>query len=85
MRRQEITLKIKGLIRVRKYLFNEPERYPESHLNESPFYHSVKIYGVKGLKGGARRQIGYVTKQTITQGFDILDKYKIFHYFHYQL
>lgn len=63
---------------VRKYLFNEPERYPESHLNESPFYHSVKIYGVKGLKGGARRQIGYVTKQTITQGFDILDKYKIF-------
>ena len=63
---------------VRKYLFNEPERYPESKLSDKPFLNCIKIYGVKGLKGGARRQVGYVSKETITSGLDLLEKPKIF-------
>lgn len=63
---------------VRKYLFNEPERYPDSQLSDAQFRGSTHIYGVKGLKGGARRVQGYVTRDTITSGFDSIDKYKIF-------
>ena len=33
---------------VRKYLFNEPDRYPDSMLSDVPFPNSVKIFGVKG-------------------------------------
>lgn len=46
---------------IRKDLFNSPERYPLSNLQAEPFYGSVKIYGVKGIKGGARRTIGYIS------------------------
>ena len=63
---------------VRKYLFNEPHRYPQSKLSDQPFNNSIAIYGVKGLKGGAKRIKGYVTKETITAGVDLLDKYNIF-------
>ena len=63
---------------IRKYLFNEPERYPDAHLSEQPFENSVKIHGVKGIKGGARRQIGYITRRIVTSGEDSIDKYKLF-------
>ena len=63
---------------IRKYLFNEPDRYPEANLSERPFHNSVKIHGVKGIKGGARRQVGYITRQTITTGKKSIDKYKLF-------
>jgi len=63
---------------VRKYLFNEPDRYPESNLQLKPFKDSVKIYGVKGIKGGARRMVGYVTRKTITSNIEAIDKYKLF-------
>lgn len=63
---------------IRKYLFNEPERYPDSNLQFKPFKDSVKIYGVKGIKGGARRMIGYITKKTVTSNIDAIDKHKLF-------
>lgn len=63
---------------IRKYLFNEPERYPESKLSETPFKDSVKIHGVKGIKGGARRQIGYVSSMIVTNGKEWVNKYKLF-------
>lgn len=63
---------------IRKYLFNEPERYPESNLQLKPFKDSVKIYGVKGIKGGARRMVGYIAKKTITSNIEAIDKYKLF-------
>ncbi len=63
---------------IRKYLFNEPERYPEANLSEQPFTNSVKIHGVKGIKGGARRQVGYITRKTVTTGQESIDKYKLF-------
>ena len=59
-------------------MFNEPDRYPEANLSERPFHNSVKIHGVKGIKGGARRQVGYITRQTITTGKESIDKYKLF-------
>lgn len=37
---------------IRKDLFNSPERYPQSGLSFVDFVGGVKIYGVKGIKGG---------------------------------
>lgn len=63
---------------VRKDLFNSPERYPSSNLSEEPFVNSIKIYGVKGIKGGARRMVGFVSPSIIIKKMDIVDKYKLF-------
>lgn len=63
---------------IRKYLFNEPSRYPGSNLSEFPFPNSVKIYGVKGIKGGARRTSGFITNKTVTAGRENIEKYKLF-------
>ena len=63
---------------IRKFLFNEPDRYPEANLSDKPFHNCVKIHGVKGIKGGARRQVGYITRNTVTAGEDSIDKYKLF-------
>ena len=63
---------------IRKDLFNSPERYPSSNLSDTPFAQSVKIYGVKGIKGGARRMIGYITQNTVTKNQNIISKYKLY-------
>ncbi len=63
---------------IRKYLFNKPDRYPEAHLSNMPFKNSIEIFGVKGIKGGARRVSGYISRNSVTTGNDSLDKYKIF-------
>lgn len=63
---------------IRGFLFNEPERYPNSQLSDKPFSGSLKVYGVKGIKGGARRVTGYVNRQTATSNVDSIDKYKLF-------
>lgn len=63
---------------IRGYLFNNPERYPHSKLSFSPFNNSLHIYGVKGIKGGAKRIDGYVTKETATNNKETINYYKIF-------
>ncbi len=63
---------------IRKDLFNSPERYPSAHLSETPFEGSVKIYGVKGIKGGAKRTEGYITSTPITKNGSTVDMYKLF-------
>ena len=63
---------------IRKDLFNSPERYPLSNLQSEPFYGCVKIYGVKGIKGGARRTIGYISPRIITKNKAAVNKYKLF-------
>lgn len=65
---------------IRKDLFNSPERYPLSNLQAESFYGSVKIYGVKGIKGGARRTIGYISPGIITKNKVAVNKYKLFFY-----
>jgi site-specific DNA-methyltransferase (adenine-specific) len=63
---------------IRNYLFNEPDRYPESKLQLTPFNNCLKVYGVKGIKGGAKRMIGFVTKETASKNLDSIPKFKIF-------
>lgn len=63
---------------IRNYLFNEPHRYPESKLDFKPFNNSIRVYGVKGIKGGARRIVGYVTRNTATKNIETIDMHKIF-------
>ena len=59
-------------------LFNAPENYPQSQLSESPFPNSVKIFGVKGNKGGAKRVVGFVSIKFPSQAIDEIRKFKIF-------
>ena len=63
---------------IRKDLFNSPDRYPDAHLSHTPFDGCVKIYGVKGIKGGAKRTEGYITFTPITKNASTVDKYKLF-------
>lgn len=63
---------------IRKDLFNSPERYPLSNLKEIPFDGCVTIYGVKGIKGGAKRTIGYISPSIITKNNQAIEKYKLF-------
>ena len=41
-------------------IFNNKENYSEYKLSESEFPNSVLIWGVKGIKGGAKRVVGYI-------------------------
>ena len=41
-------------------LFNNPEKYNFANLTSYPGLNKYKIYGVKGIKGGAKRTTGYV-------------------------
>ncbi len=63
---------------VRKDLFNSPQNYPDSNLREECFDGSVRIYGVKGIKGGAKRKTGYVSPVIITRNVDSLPQHKLF-------
>lgn len=63
---------------IRKFLFNEPHRYADAELSEKPFINSIKIFGVKGLKGGAKRKVGYINKKIVVRNIDTIKKYKLF-------
>ena len=63
---------------VRKDLFNSPHRYPDSNLSDTPFENSIRIYGVKGIKGGARRLSGYISDSIITRNKEAIGLYKLY-------
>jgi hypothetical protein len=63
---------------IRKDLFNNPEKYSSSVLSDTPFNNSLKIYGVKGKKGGAKRTSCYIDRASATDKYNAIDKYKIF-------
>lgn len=63
---------------IRGYLFNNPERYPDSNLQDKPFPGSIKAYGVKGIKGGAKRTIGYISPSIVTDNIQAIDMYKLY-------
>ncbi len=63
---------------IETWLFNEPTRLTGANLSDKPFENSVKIHGVTGVKGGARRVQGYVNKNVVTCNEENVDKYKIF-------
>ncbi len=59
-------------------LFNEPKHYPHTNLSEKSFPNSYKIYGVRGIKGGARRVTGYVNFDKNNDKDHNFDKFKLF-------
>ena len=63
---------------IRKDIFNNPDRYPGSNLQKEKFNRSLKIYGVKGIKGGARRTEGYINPGIATDRYKAINKFKIF-------
>lgn len=63
---------------IRKYLFNQPERCIGSNLSDIPFMNCVKIHGVKGIKGGARRKIGYISRSYVSSNIQTIDLFKLF-------
>ena len=63
---------------LRKDVFNSPEKYPKLHLSSAPFEGAIKIFGVKGRKGGAKRVSGYITSHSITDKYKAVEQYKLF-------
>lgn len=58
-------------------VFNHPEIYPEADISYYEKNGYIKLYGVKGIKGGAKRVVGYVNPRGIAKGQENIDKYKI--------
>ena len=63
---------------IRKDIFNNSERYPEAKLSDKPFSGGIQIFGVKGIKGGAKRVSGFIDKSMVTANSGNIDKYKLF-------
>lgn len=58
--------------------FNHPEKYPNIHLsNTKDEFHNVLIWGVKGIKGGAKRVFAYVNLSEIKNYVDDIE-WKLF-------
>lgn len=57
-------------------LFNTPEKYPDIKWYEKGSEKTIKVYGVKGIKGGAKRLTGYINKDAVKKSIG-LDKYKL--------
>ena len=63
---------------LRKDLFNNPDKYVTCKVSDTSFYNSLKVYGVKGKKGGAKRTSCYIDKAAITDKYNAVSHYKIF-------
>lgn len=59
-------------------LFNDPTKYASAALTSSPELNKYKIFGVKGIKGGAKRTTGYVYLDRNEDKDGNLSKYKLF-------
>ena len=46
-------------------IFNNKSSYPEYKLNDKPYENSVLLWGVYGIKGGAKRITGYIDSNAI--------------------
>jgi site-specific DNA-methyltransferase (adenine-specific) len=63
-------------------LFNSPLKYGYNTIPLKSFKDSLKIYGVKGNKGGAKRIIGFIDKK-LAHNLSDLNKYKLFQSYAY--
>ncbi len=59
-------------------LFNDPEKYPSTKLSMEEDENKLKIYGVKGKKGGSRRVIGYVDRESVEKLKGDVNKFKLY-------
>lgn len=63
---------------INTFLFNEPERAPEANLKDFKYSGSIEVHGVEGIKGGAKRRIGYIRKNYVKLNVEWIEKYKTF-------
>lgn len=59
-------------------IFNNPDKYEDLNLTFVKRNNTLKIWGVKGKKGGAKRTFGYVNADGIEKNLESIDKYKLF-------
>lgn len=59
-------------------LFNNPNKYTKANLNFIEEEGKYKIYGVKGIKGGAKRVVGFVNISDDVLNNENFNKYKLF-------
>ena len=59
-------------------IFNNKSSYPEYKLNDIPYENSVLLWGVYGIKGGAKRITGYIDSNAIKKNRQWINKYKLF-------
>ncbi len=62
---------------IRADFFNSPERYNIDTFDDFKNGY-LRIFGVKGIKGGARRVSTYISPDSINQGKEQIDTYKLF-------
>jgi len=58
-------------------LFNNKTGYPEFKISEKSFPNSVLVWGVYGIKGGARRISAYIKEAVIPKKKDWINKHKL--------
>ena len=58
-------------------LFNNPDKYQSARLSDKEFSGSCKIYGVKGIKGGAKRVDGYIKPGKVAESKKEFNSYKV--------
>lgn len=62
---------------IRADFFNSPDRYDiDTYEKYENGY--LRIFGVKGIKGGAKRKSAYIAPNAINQGLDSVGLYKLF-------
>ncbi len=59
-------------------LFNCTDNYEDYNLHDKKFEKSIKIFGVKGKKGGAKRVVGWISRESVDKGTELIDKYKLY-------
>lgn len=59
-------------------VFNKPERYPQLTYYDNPAVRRVKLFGVKGNKGGAKRMFKYIDIDKVPKHQDGINKWKLF-------
>lgn len=58
--------------------FNRPKNYGFDSIPLNPTNNSVRIFGIIGKKGGAKRIIGFIDRDLVTLNTSEIDKYKLF-------
>ena len=58
--------------------FNSPQKYSMIQTYKQELKNTCRLYGVKGIKGGAKRVSEYILRKDVTKGVDSVDCYKLF-------
>ena len=59
-------------------LFNNPNLFPDANFSEESFDGAIGVWGVKGIKGGAKRYFAYIEKSFIKKNVNWLNQYCIY-------